>query len=80
MKLALIFLLILPLMTGKKKSGDHERRSVKSLRAVFRDRRQFGCSEAGETCKTYSSCCSRFCCEGSLGKRCARLSCDDIGV
>nr|UMA82745.1 conotoxin precursor I1 [Conus ebraeus]DAZ85829.1 TPA_inf: conotoxin precursor I1 [Conus ebraeus] len=84
MKLALTFLLILmilPLMTGVKKSGDRERRSVKSMRDVFRDHRQFECVEGGENCRADSNCCSRVCCQLSTGKRCAfkqTVGCDDI--
>nr|UMA83729.1 conotoxin precursor I1 [Conus judaeus] len=84
MKLALTFLLILmilPLMTGVKKSGDHERRSVKSMRDVLRDHRQFECVEGGENCLTDSSCCSYLCCQKTTGKRCAfkrTVGCDDI--
>nr|UMA82177.1 conotoxin precursor I1 [Conus ebraeus]UMA83068.1 conotoxin precursor I1 [Conus judaeus]DAZ86409.1 TPA_inf: conotoxin precursor I1 [Conus judaeus]DAZ86690.1 TPA_inf: conotoxin precursor I1 [Conus judaeus] len=59
MKLALTFLLILmilPLMTGMKKSGDHERRSVKSMRDVFRDHRDCS-SDCVPHCPNRNECC-----------------------
>nr|ADZ74137.1 conotoxin Im11.13 [Conus imperialis] len=63
MKLALTFLLILmilPLMTGEKTSGDHELRGVDSLKAILRDRR---CSDdTGATCSDNSDCCGDMCC------------------
>nr|AMP44653.1 conotoxin [Conus betulinus] len=74
MKLAptcLLVLMVLPLMTGEKKSGGHQRRSVKSMRALFRGHRQFECVEGGENCLVYNQCCSLTCCQTSTGKQCA---------